>query len=102
MALTAIRAYERSDLPLDERLPSLGRRFPSLSGAAGLDPWDPERLHDWIRERGPDSPAFHAGLLLLNLQGPGPWPSFDALAAARVWGDEDRQMFINWLRVWRF
>ena len=102
MVLTAIRAYERSDLPLAERLPSLGRRFPSLADAAGLDPWNADRLFAWISERGAQSPAFHAGLLLLNLHGRGPWPPFDVLAAARVWDDEDRQMFIDWMRVWRF
>ena len=102
MVLTAIRAYERSDLPLAERLPSLGRRFPSLAGAAGLDPWEPAALFAWIRERGPGSPAYHSGLLLLNLHGDGPWPHFDVLAAARVWDGPDRQMFIDWMRVWRF
>jgi hypothetical protein len=102
MTVTSIRAYERRELPVAERLPSLARRFPCLAGAAGLDPFDPATFHAWATSRGTSSAAYHAALLLLNLYGAGPWERFDVLAAARVWGDADRQMFINWMRVWRF
>jgi hypothetical protein len=102
MAVASIRAYERRDLPIRERLPSLGRRFPCLKNAAGLDPFDPAAFHAWALARGPGAGEYHAALLLLNLSGDGPWERFDALAAARVWSDADRQMFINWMRVWRF
>jgi hypothetical protein len=101
-AVASIRAYERSELPVAERLPSLARRFPSLRGAEGLEPFDPDAFHAWMRKKGGCSAAYHTGLLLLNLYGPGPWERFDALAALRVWDDADRQMFVNWLRVWRF
>jgi hypothetical protein len=101
-SVSSIRAYERPELPLEQRLPSLARRFPCLDGAAGLDPWDPRALHAWIRERGEGSAAWHAGLLLLNLWGRRDWPRFDALAAARVWEEGDKQMFVDWMRVWRF
>jgi hypothetical protein len=102
MASITIRAYEREDLPLAERLTSLGRRFPCLEHAAGLDPFEPEELHAWALEQGPDAPGFHGAILLLNLLGDGPWERFDALAAARLWGDRDKNMFVNWLLVWRF
>lgn len=102
MTVTSIRAYERRELPVAERLPSLARRFPCLRGAAGLDPFDPAAFHAWSSSRGPGSAAYHAGLLLLNLYGEGPWERFDVLAALRAWSDADRQMFINWMRVWRF
>ena len=101
MAVASIRSYERRDLPLEQRLPSLARRFPCLKGAAGLEPFDPAALHAWTVAQGAGSAAYHAGLFLLNLYGAGPWPPFDVLAAARVWEDADRQMFINWMRVWR-
>ncbi|MCK9458105.1 MAG: hypothetical protein M0R80_00315 [Proteobacteria bacterium] len=102
MTVTSIRAYERRELPVAERLPSLARRFPCLKGAVGLDPFDPAAFHAWSSSRGQGSAAYHAGLLLLNLYGEGPWERFDVLAAVRVWSDADRQMFINWMRVWRF
>ena len=35
MASITIRGYEREDLPLAERLTSLGRRFPCLERAVG-------------------------------------------------------------------
>jgi hypothetical protein len=101
-AVTSIRAYERRELPIAERLPSLARRFPCLRGAEGLEPFDPGAFHASMRARGDGSAAYHAGLLLLNLYGKGPWERFDALAALRAWGDADRQMFINFMRVWRF
>lgn len=100
--MTRIRAYERGDLPLEERLPSLARRFPCLEGARGLEPWDPEKLHRWAGARPGDSPASHAASLILNLWGSGPWDRFDILAAARVWEEADLQTFVDWLRVWRF
>lgn len=101
MASITIRAYEREDLPLAERLTSLGRRFPCLERAAGLDPFAPDTLHAWALEQGPEEPGFHAAMLLLNLHGDGPWERFDAVAAARLWSDRDKKMFANWLLVWR-
>jgi len=100
--VTSIRAYERNDLPIEERLPSLARRFPCLEGAEGIDPWEPEVFHRWVARHPEGDPAFHGGLLLLNLWSRGPWPGFDALAAARVWLEPDRLAFIGWMKVWRF
>ena len=102
MTVTSIRAYERRELPVADRLPSLARRFPCLKGAAGLEPFDPASFHAWAKSKGPGSGEYHAAILLLNLFGDGAWEKFDVLTAARVWGDADRQMFINWMRVWRF
>ena len=102
MASITIRGYEREDLPLAERLTSLGRRFPCLERAVGLDPFEPEALHAWALEQGESSAGYHAAMLLLNLFGDGPWERFDAVGAARLWGDQDKKMFVNWLLVWRF
>ena len=100
--MTQIRAYERGDLPLEERLPSLARRFPCLESASGIDPWDPEALHSWARALPSGSAGFHAAHLILNIWGPGPWEGFDLLEAARTWDEADRQTFVDWIRVWRF
>ncbi len=97
----SIRAYERSDLPIEEKLPSLGKRFPCLAGARGLDPWDSTEFYEWVSQQENGGSAYHAGHLLLNLSGDGPWESFDILAARRVWTPDDRQIFINWIKVWQ-
>lgn len=97
----SIRAYERSDLPLEKKLPSLGKRFPCLRGAPGLDPWDSSEFHEWVSQQETGSSAYHAGHLLLNLSGDGPWESFDILAARRVWTQDDTQAFIQWIKVWQ-
>ena len=97
----SIRAYERSDLPVEEKLPSLGKRFPCLTGASGLDPWDSTVFHEWVSQQENGSSAYHAGHLLLNLFGDGPWEQFDILAARRVWAPDDRLAFIKWIQVWQ-
>ncbi len=97
----SIRAYERSDLPLEEKLSSLGKRFPCLKGARGFDPWDPTVFHAWVSRQENGGSAYHAGHLLLNLSGDGPWEPFDILAARRVWTSDDRQTFIKWMKVWQ-
>jgi len=96
-----IRAYENPDLPLSERLPSLARRFSCISRADGLDPWSPDRFHEWVVGAGEGTPAWHAGHLVLGLWGDGPWERFDAVAAVAAWGDADRRTFANWCLVWR-
>ena len=97
----SIRSYERKELPLEKRLPSLARRFPSLNRADGVDPWDPEKLNRWVE--GCDDPAAEqAGLLLLGLAGIPTSKPFDVLVAMGCWSDDDRQMFVNFLRIWDF
>jgi hypothetical protein len=102
MDAITIRAYERPELPIDERLGSLARRFPCLKGARGVAPFAAAELHAWARTLGAHTPGFHGAMLILNLFGAGPWAPFDAVAAARIWGDADKKMFANWLLVWRF
>lgn len=100
--MTTIRAYERSDLPLKEKLVSLARRFPCLHNAAGIDPWSVKKLRDWTLNRIHGSAEYHAGLFVLNLADCDDCDKFDILEAARIWEEPDRQVFVNWMRVWRF
>jgi hypothetical protein len=95
-----VRDYENSGLSLGERLPSLARRFSCLAGAKGLDPWSAAEFHDWILMRDENSSAWHAGHLVLNVYDKGPWEAFDAIAAVRVWNEEDRGLFAAWARFW--
>jgi len=102
MTATTIRAYERNDLPLEERLASLARRFPCLENADGLDPWDAKALFAWVESRGREDSAYHAGQLILSLAEYKGCHGFDIMKAARIWEERDRRIFIDWLRVWRF
>jgi hypothetical protein len=95
-----LRDYENKDLPLEIRLPSLARRFPCLKGAAGLMPFSKESFHRWVLSTPKDSQAGHAGRLILNLAGKGPWEPFDVIAAISTFDAENREVFVNWARSW--
>lgn len=101
MTGVSIRAYERKDLPLTDRLTSLARRFTPLKNAHGVSPFDPDTLYEWISESN-DTAVFQTGLLLLQLVGFETTERFDLMSAMSAWEEEDRQMFINFLRVWDF
>ena len=96
-----LRDYENPDLSLDVRLPSLARRFPCLKGAPGLEPFCAPAFYTWILTKPEGSAARHAGLLILNLSGEGPWHPFDAIGAIQVFDEENRNVFANWARSWR-
>ena len=96
-----LRDYENPDLSLEVRLPSLARRFPCLKGAPGLQPFSVRDLHNWVLRRPERSAARHAGLLILNLSGPGPWAPFDAISAVASFDEETRTVFANWARSWQ-
>ncbi len=100
-AYRLVRDYENPELPLERRLPSLARRFSCLKKADGLEPWSPDDLYTWVTTKGDATPAWHAGHLILNVLGDGPWDRFDAVAAVTVWDDKDRTVFANWVRSWR-
>jgi hypothetical protein len=72
-----------------------------LSGAPGLDPFSTEEFHAWVIRQRPDSSAWHAGHLVLNILGDGPWARFDAIAAVKAFDQENRAVFANWARCWR-
>ncbi len=95
-----VRDYENSSLSLEERLPSLARRFSCLGGAKGLDSWSASEFYDWILMQNEKSPAWHAGHLVLNVYDRGQWAAFDAISAVRVWNEEDRALFAAWVRFW--
>lgn len=100
-AVSLLRDYENPELSLQIRLPSLARRFPCLKAAPGLDPFCEAEFHAWIKTRPPGSAARHAGLLILNLGGPGPWEPFDAIGAVTVFDEANRAVFANWTLSWR-
>lgn len=96
-----IRDYENAKLPLERRLPSLAKRFPCLVGAEGLEPWTPERFYSWLQTQKQNASSWHAGLLVLNLQGKGPWEPFDVVDAIEHFDDANRVVFATWAISWR-
>ena len=101
MPTVPIRAYEQKDLPLLDRLASLAKRFTPLKNAHGISPFDPEALYEWISQSS-DIAVFQTGLLMLQLANFETAEHFDLLLAMSAWEEDDRQMFINFLRVWDF
>lgn len=95
-----VRDYENSGLSLEERLPSLARRFSCLTGAKGLNPWSASEFYNWVLMQEENSSAWHAGHLVLNVYGKGPWVAFDAIAAVQIWNEDDRALFAAWVRFW--
>ncbi len=96
-----LRDYENLSLPLEKRLPSLAMRFPCLRHAEGLSPFAAGVFYEWLRRQPADTPAWHAGHLILNLHGRGPWDRFDAVRAVQTFGEADRGTFANWARCWQ-
>jgi hypothetical protein len=97
-AYSIVRDYENPSLSLEERLPSLARRFTCLRDADGLKPWSLKKLHSWVMNTKNGSAAWHAGHMILNLFGTGTWDKFDAIAAVRTWNEADRNLFATWVR----
>ena len=96
-----VRDYENPNLSLEQRLPSLARRFPCLERADGLDPWSPNAFYEWALSDGEGTSRWHAAHLVLNLEGKGPWKQFDAIAAIQIFGDADRLVFSSWAKTWK-
>ena len=95
-----IRDYENPNLSMEERLPSLAMRFSCLRRAKGLAPFTSATFYSWLSSQPQDTPAWHAGHLILNLFGTGPWERFDAVRALQSFGEEERSVFANWVRCW--
>lgn len=76
----------------------LARRFPSMRGAPGIDPWNPEHLNAWAA--GPASSGErHAAQFLLALwDSSAEWEAghFDALEALGAWDLSHRTAFLGW------
>lgn len=73
-----------------EAMVELARMFPTLAGAAGIEPWDPEALMRWSATSATSGGA-HAVAFLLNV-----WNSrtdWRALGAAELGIDDDRFSF---------
>ena len=82
-----------------ERMTALGRTFPSLADAPGIDPFDPDELEDWAIAAESTSGVWAAGFLLSlwdnNDDDEELWSLHGALAD---WGVDDREAFLAWCR----
>jgi hypothetical protein len=74
----------------------LGRLFPSLRDAPGLEPFDESRFEEWMKSEA--SPiAVHAARFVLSV-----WENepnfFNIVEAFRDWDDEHRDAYVAWFR----
>jgi hypothetical protein len=93
---------------IDEAMSVLGRMFPSLRGAPGVDPWDVARLVEWLNGPAPGSGARWAGRFLLgvwnadtdwtelDLEPPG---RFDLFRAMSAWDDAHVSAMKAWIEA---
>jgi hypothetical protein len=94
-----IRAYERTDLPLCIRLPSLAKRFSCLIDAKGITPWNTDSLYSWVKAVNDMAPR-QGGLLILGLAKIETDEKFDLFSAMESFKEQDRQMLVNLMKIW--
>ena len=73
-------------------------RFPSLSNARGIMPWDPNQLDIWAAEFGRDQQALHAVRFLLQKWNPSfAWEcgKFEPKIALDIWDRTHRRAFLE-------
>ena len=83
----------------DNAFLGLGVKFPALSEAPGIAPWNPNQLDSWAAESADDSNAVHSARFLLNLWMPArEWQCgrFDMNAAIQTWDRIHRRAFLDW------
>ena len=79
------------------RMTNLARTFPSLQGAPGVRPWNPEELDRWATSVASHGERVTASFLLAVWTG-SEWPGspFDLMEALRVWDPPHREAFLAW------
>ena len=73
-------------------------RFPSLSNARGIMPWDPNQLDIWASEFGRDEQALHSARFILERWNSGfAWEcgKFDPKVALEIWDKIHRRAFLE-------
>ncbi len=87
---------------MSAKLVELARRFPTLQGAEGLDPWDPEKFDAWAAGSAPGSGALYAARFILEV-----WHQdldwkcgrFNAVKAVGIWDGAHLAAFLSWVEV---
>ena len=79
------------------RMTNLARTFPSLQGAPGVRPWNPEELDRWAASVAAHGERVTASFILA-VWNRSEWPSgpFDVMVALRVWDLPHREAFLAW------
>jgi hypothetical protein len=81
-----------------ERIAELARTFPSLAGAPGVKPWEPETLDSWAATVA-SSGERHAARFILAVWDPGyVWDCgrFDLMEALAAWDEAHRRALLAW------
>lgn len=77
----------------------LAQSFPSLEGAEGIDPWDPDVFSDWATRDDTDDEVLWASAFLLSVwEGQDDEVLWDLQGALRDWGPGDHEAFLAWCR----
>lgn len=81
------------------KMTALAMTFPTLRGAAGVEPFDPGALDAWAAAGGRGSGSRHAVKFILSVWNQhGDWSSgrFSAVDAVGAWDHDHRDAFIAW------
>jgi hypothetical protein len=84
---------------IDERMTALALTFHTLHEAAGILPWNPEKLEKWACGPAPGSGAGNAARFILSLWNENTdWKCgrFDFFRAFRSWDAKQKQAFLDW------
>jgi hypothetical protein len=82
------------------KVQQLASAFPTLLGADGINPWDPNGLDAWACGPAPGHGARHAARFVLAVwNNDAEWECgrFDVVEALSVWGDGQRSVFLAWV-----
>ena len=78
---------------------ALAESFPTLRGASGVSPWDPDKFEAWACGPAPGSGALAAARFVLAVYAIGAeWKCgrFDVVHAMNVWDEDHREAFVAW------
>lgn len=104
MILVVMFRDEIEDRKIRAKMTALALSFHSLEGAAGVSPWDANRLDEW--GAGPRSHGERcAARFVLTVWGGTtlddcPWKSgpFDIADALKIWDEDHHAAFVSWVR----
>jgi hypothetical protein len=89
---------DERDQKTRDRMTELALRFPSMRGAPGVNPWDPEKLVYWGAGGASSGERRTARFLLTVWNRYAEWEigRFDIFEALNVWDLPHREAFLLW------
>lgn len=86
------------DDTLKQKMTELAQTFPSMRGARGIDPFDPQVLNRWASGGASHGERVTATFLLAIWDRSTDWEAgrFDLMEALEVWPPSHREPFLRW------